>query len=127
MCSKRIKKLKETLNTGEKSYIETVQNNAGLGLNAAKQEYRAALESGEADRIVEAQTALTEATYIVQQAKNYRPTPLQEDKNEVQLQQVEQQTPKVDLKTQSWLDQNPWYGAKKSHVELCCWSTRRVS
>jgi len=108
------KKLKETLSTGEKSYIETVQNNAGLGLNAAKQEYRAALESGEADRIVEAQTALTEATYKVQQAKNYRPTPLQENENEVQLQQVEQQTPKVDLKTQSWLDQNPWYGAKKA-------------
>jgi hypothetical protein len=108
------KKLKETLSTGEKSYIETVQSNADLGLNAAKQEYRAALEAGEADRIVEAQTALTEATYRVQQAKNYRPTPLQENENEVQLQQVEQQTPKVDPKTQSWLDQNPWYGAKKA-------------
>jgi hypothetical protein len=108
------KKLKETLSTGEKSYIQTVQSNADLGLNAAKQEYRAALESGEADRIVEAQTALTEATYKVQQAKNYQPTPLQENENEVQLQQVEQQTPKVDPKTQSWLDQNPWYGAKKA-------------
>jgi len=108
------KKLKETLSTGEKSYIETVQSNADLGLAAAKQEYRAALEAGEADRIVEAQTALTEATYRVQQAKNYRPTPLQENENEVQLQQVEQQTPKVDPKTQSWLDQNPWYGSKKA-------------
>lgn len=108
------KKLKETLTTGEKSYIETVQSNADMALAAAKKEYRDALEAGEADRIADAQVALSEATYKVQQAKNYQPTPLQEDKNEVQLQQVEQQTPKVDPKTQSWLDQNPWYGSKKA-------------
>ena len=108
------KKLKETLSTGEKSYIQTVQSNADLGLAAAKQEYRAALESGEAERIADAQVALSEATYNAQQAKNYKPTPLQDNQNEVQLQQVEQQTPKVDPKTQSWLDQNPWYGSKKA-------------
>jgi hypothetical protein len=108
------KKLKETLSTGEKSYIQTVQNNADLGLAAAKKEYRDALEAGESERIADAQIALSEATYRAQQAKNYRPTSLQDDRNEVQLQQVEQQTPKVDPKTQSWLDQNPWYGAKKA-------------
>ena len=32
----------------------------------------------------------------------------------VETQQVEQQRPKVDPKTQSWLDENPWYGSKKA-------------
>jgi hypothetical protein len=57
---------------------------------------------------------LSEATYAAQQAKQFKPTALQEDQNEVQIQQVEQQRPRVDAKTQSWLDENPWYGTKKA-------------
>jgi len=82
-------------------------------LNMAKREYKEALESGDSDRIVEAQTALSEATYKSQQAKQFKPSALQSEENEVQIPQS-QQTPKVDAKTQSWLDENPWYGSKKA-------------
>ncbi len=107
------KQLKAQYNAGEKTYIETVQNAADTTLAMAKREYKEALESGDSDRIVEAQTALSEATYKVQQTKQFRPSALQNEKSEVQLQQLQQQ-PKVDPKTQSWLDENPWYGAKKA-------------
>jgi hypothetical protein len=108
------KKLKAQYSAGEKTYIETVQNNADLSLNAAKKDYREALDSGDADRIVEAQAALTEASIKAQQAKQFRPSALQEQENEVQIPQRQQNAPQVDPKTQSWLDENPWYGAKKA-------------
>jgi hypothetical protein len=108
------KKLKAQYSAGEKTYIETVQSHTDTQVAMAKREYKEALESGDADRVVEAQTKLSEATYAAQQAKQFKPTALQEDENEVQIQQVEQQRPKVDAKTAAWLDENPWYGTKKA-------------
>jgi hypothetical protein len=107
------KKLKAQYSAGEKTYIETVQSAADTSLAMAKREYKEALESGDSDRIVEAQTALSEATYKAQQAKDFKPSALQEQENEVQIPQLQQQ-PKVDPKTQAWLDENPWYGSKKA-------------
>jgi len=107
------KKLKAQYSEGEKTYIETVQNAADTSLAMAKREYKEALESGEPDRIVEAQTALSEATFKAQQAKQFKPSALQETENEVQIPQSQQQ-PKIDPKTQAWLDENPWYGSKKA-------------
>lgn len=107
------KRLKAQYSAGEKTYIETVQSAADTTLSMAKREYKEALESGDADRIVEAQAALSEATYKAQQAKEFKPTALQETENEVQIPQSQQQ-PKVDAKTQAWLDENPWYGSKKA-------------
>jgi hypothetical protein len=108
------KKLKAQYSAGEKTYIETVQNQTETQVAMAKREYKEALESGDADRVVETQTKLNEAMFASQQAKQFKPTALQEDQNEVQIQQVEQQRSKVDAKTQSWLDENPWYGTKKA-------------
>ena len=107
------KQLKAQYSAGEKTYIETVQNAADTTLAMAKREYKEALESGDSDRIVEAQTTLSEATYKAQQAKQFRPSALQSEENDVQIPQSQQQ-PKVDPKTQSWLDENPWYGSKKA-------------
>jgi hypothetical protein len=108
------KQLKEKYTAGEKTYIETAQNAAENKVALAKRAYKEALDSGEADRVVEAQSALNEAQFEAQQAKNFRPSALQDNENEVQLQQVEQQKPRVEAKTQQWLDANPWYGAKKA-------------
>jgi len=111
--NKENKQLRAQYSAGEKTYIETVQNAADTTLAMAKREYKEALESGDSDRIVESQTALSEATYKAQQTKQFRPSALQEEENDVQIPQVQQQ-PKTDAKTQDWLDQNPWYGSKKA-------------
>ena len=107
------KKLREKYSAGEKTYMETVQSSAQLELQNAQRDYKEALEAGDSSAIVEAQTKLNEASYKVQQAKHFKPSPLQDSESVVQIQQVEKQ-PKVDAKTQSWLDQNPWYGTKKA-------------
>jgi hypothetical protein len=108
------KKLREQYSAGEKTYIETVQSQADLQVQVAQRAYKEALESGDPDRIVEAQTALNDAGYKVHRAKDFKPSALQTEENDVQIQQVEQQRPKIDPKTQSWLEQNPWYGTKKA-------------
>ena len=108
------KKLREQYSAGEKTYIETVQSQADLQVQVAQRAYKEALESGDPDRIVEAQTALNDAGYRVHKAKDFRPSTLQAQENDVQMQEVEQQRPKIDPKTKSWLDQNPWYGTKKA-------------
>ena len=108
------KRLRAQYSAGEKTYIETVQSQADLQVQVAQRAYKEALESGDPDRIVEAQTALNDAGYKVHKAKDFRPSTLQAEENDVQIQQVEQQRPKIDQKTQSWLDQNPWYGTKKA-------------
>jgi hypothetical protein len=108
------KRLREQYSAGEKTYIETVQSQADLQVQVAQRAYKEALESGDPDRIVAAQTELNDAGYKVQKAKDFKPSTLQDSENDVQIQQVEQQRPKIDQKTQSWLDQNPWYGTKKA-------------
>jgi len=108
------KKLRAQYSAGEKTYIETVQSQADLQVQVAQRAYKEALESGDPDRIVAAQTELNDAGYKVHRAKDFKPSTLQAEENDVQMQQVEQQRPKIDPKTQSWLEQNPWYGTKKA-------------
>jgi len=107
------KRLKTTLSEGGKQYATTVQNAAALELEAAKRAYRDAYDSGDADKLVEAQQKLTEASIKQDKAQNFKP-PLQVSENEVDLPKVPEQTqvtPKYDPVTAKWLEKNTWYGS----------------
>ena len=108
------KKLKQAYSTGEKTYIETVQNATELELEVAKRGYKEALETGDSDRIVEAQARLNDAAIKSDKVKNFRPSALQEEENEVQIPQLQERPVTPDAKTQEWTEKNPWFGAKKS-------------
>jgi hypothetical protein len=108
------KKLKQAYSTGEKTYIETVQNATELELEVAKRGYKEALETGDSDRIVEAQARLNDAAIKSDKVKNFRPSALQEEENEVQIPQLQEKPVAPDAKTQEWTEKNPWFGAKKS-------------
>jgi hypothetical protein len=108
------KKLKHAYSTGEREYISTVQGAVELQLEVAKRNYKESLETGDSERIAEAQLKMNEASFRSQQAKNFRPTALQEDENEVQIPQMQQKAVTPDAKTQEWTEKNPWFGAKKS-------------
>lgn len=107
------KRLKTTLSSGEKEYMSTATNAAELAVEIAKRGYREALETGEADRIIDAQQRMTDATLKLNSAKNYRPT-LQNFENEVQIPQAQSSSASTDPKLQNWTTKNPWYGSKKS-------------
>ena len=108
------KKLKQAYSTGEKTYIETVQGAAELELEVAKRSYKEALETGDSDRIVEAQSKLNSAAIKSDKVKDFRPSALQEDENEVQIPQLQEKPVTPDAKTQEWTEKNAWFGPKKS-------------
>ena len=108
------KKLKQAYSTGEKTYIETVQNATELELEVAKRGYKEALETGDSDRIVEAQAKLNSAAIKSDKVKDFRPSTLQEEENEVQIPQLQERPVTPDAKTQEWTEKNAWFGPKKS-------------
>jgi len=106
------KRLKATLSSGEQEYIATVQAAAETEVEVAKRNYREAYDSGDADKLVEAQQALMDASLKLDRTRNFKPT-LQEPETEVQLPQRSQADNKpqpVDPKFADWQRRNSnWF------------------
>jgi hypothetical protein len=107
--SEENKRLRAQYSNGEQQFMATAQHSATLELNAAKQAYKDAYDSGDTDALIEAQEKLNNASFQLNQIKNYRPTPLQEDNFAVQQHQ-EQPVSRPDNRALSWQERNPWFG-----------------
>jgi hypothetical protein len=105
------RRLKQTVNTGTEQYAASVKHIAENALDEAKRQYKAAYESGDSDALVAAQEAMTEAKLRSESAKNFKPTPLQVETDEVQIPYTAPQTPQVDEKTLRWQAKNQWFGS----------------
>ena len=103
------KKLKASLTSGEKTYIDTVKNAAGLELKMARKMYKEAYDSGDSDKIVDAQEKLANANYRVQRANEYRPA-LQETENDVNMESQQAPVARPEPKALSWQERNAWFG-----------------
>ena len=105
------RRLKASLSQGESTLLNSVKQNVDFELNQAKREYRDAYESGDAEKLVDAQEKLNRATFRAEQLSTYRPTPALQDEDE-QLQQYQQpQAPRLDSKTLAWQERNSgWWG-----------------
>jgi hypothetical protein len=119
------KKLKTTLNSGEAAYIETLKGSLEKELSLAKRDYREAYDSGETDKIIDAQQRMNDAQLRLSQANSYvsqYEKPLQEDKNEVYIPQLQQkpqtQAFKPDSKALAWQDKNDWFGTDEEMTSL---------
>lgn len=104
------KKMREMLNSGQKSFIAASQQSAELQLEMAKKAYREAYDSGDTDKIIDAQQAIAQATLEVDKIKNYQPTPLQEESFVVQREEQRVQQPRIDNKLAAWQERNTWFG-----------------
>ena len=105
----RTRQLEATLVQGEQSLIGSYAQTAEYEIAAAKREYKEAYESGDADRMTDAQEKLNVASYKLQQIRNYRPT-LQPTESQVEIPQQQVQQPRLDTKTVAWQERNTWYG-----------------
>ena len=122
------RRLKSTLSEGEKQYVSTMQSAAETEVEMAKRAYRDAYDSGDPDRIVEAQQKLTEASLKQDRAKNFKPS-LQIEEDDVQTYQQATQTqesPKIDPLTSKWLDRNSWYGPDEEMTALALGTHARL-
>jgi hypothetical protein len=104
------RRLKNTLMQGEQSLLGSYKQTAEFEAAAAKREFKEAYESGDAERLADAQEKLAAVNYRMQQINNYRPT-LQQESNEVEIPQQQVQTPQLDPKTIAWQERNTWYGS----------------
>lgn len=115
------KRLKSNLSSGEKSYIEVSKQAAEHEMSLAKREYREAYDTGDTERLIEAQQRMNEAQYKLTQSQNYRPqyeSTLQNSENEVYIQPTRPQVPKPDRRALAWQDKNSWFGSDEEMTSL---------
>ena len=113
------KKLKERLNTGELAHVDTIKQSAQQELEAAKQAFKLAYESGDADKLLEAQERMTNAKLKADKAENYQAKyekALQEPVAEVQIPQPQVQAP--DKAALKWQSENQWFGQDEEMTSL---------
>ena len=119
--------LKSRLTSGEQSLVSSVKENVTRQLDDAKRAYKDAYDSGDSDRMVEAQEKLTDAKIKAQEIERYRPEfseeALQNSESDVK---IPQQPQRLDSKTQSWLDKNSWYGVDEDMSFLAMGVHRRL-
>ena len=124
------KKLKTRLTEGEKVYVSNAKEGAEKQLELARREFKEAYDSGDSDKLMEAQEKLTQAQFKIQQIETYQPQydekALQTSENEVKIPEQSQQPQRLDSKTQAWLDKNSWYGVDDDMSFLAMGIHRRL-
>ena len=103
-------RLKHLYSQAESTAIESAKSSTALELESARRAYKEAYESGDSDKLLEAQEKLTEAKLRHERAAQFKPTPLPQPQNEVQQSQPVAQAPQVDQKTLNWQAKNQWFG-----------------
>lgn len=125
----KTKTLQSRLTEGEKVYVSNAKEGADRQLDLARLAFKEAYDSGDSDRLMEAQEKLTQAQFKIQQIESYRP---QYDENALQTAQNELKIPeqsqpqRLDPKTQAWLDKNGWYGVDDDMSFLAMGIHRRL-
>ena len=115
--------LKNTLSSGEQDYLKTLQEKFTSDLTVAKRDYREAYDSGDTEKIIEAQAAMNEAQYKVSSAQNIKPQydfSGQEETNSVQrnLEALRPQAAGPDTKASAWQTNNTWFGKDEQMTSL---------
>ena len=119
--------LKSKLTSGEQNLVSSVKENVTRQLDDAKRAYKDAYDSGDSDRMVEAQEKLTDAKIKAQEIERYKPEFSEEAlQNQESQVQIPQQPQRLDSKTQSWLDKNSWYGVDEDMSFLAMGVHRRL-
>lgn len=115
------KRLKSTLTNGERSYLEVSKQSAEHEMDIAKREYREAYDSGDSDKIIDAQQRMNSAQYKLTQVQNYQPqyeNALQQYQNNVNIQPEQPQAVRPDRKALNWQDKNDWFGRDEEMTSL---------
>jgi hypothetical protein len=103
------KKLKGTVSKNQEAMLESAKKMAAEEHEKAKEQYKKAYESGEANAVVDAQEALTTAKMKVERVNNLKLPALQEDSYDVQT-QTTAPAQSVDDRAVTWQQANKWFG-----------------
>jgi hypothetical protein len=115
------KKLKSTLSSGEEEYVKAVSSSLEHQLAIAKRDYREAYDSGDTDKIIEAQSKMNDTQMRLSQMQQYKPqykNTLQEPEKDVYIQENRPQVPKPDSRALNWQEKNDWFGKDEEMTSL---------
>lgn len=104
-------KLKGSVNKSQETMLNQAKAAVTSEVELAKRAYREAYESGDTDQILAAQDELTSAKIRMDKVTNFKPAPLQEEQNEVQIPQRTQEQPARDERAADWAAENTWFGS----------------
>lgn len=107
------KQLKQRLGAGERVLANEFTKSATNDVSTAREKLKQAYETGDAEKITEAQEALTDAKLHMREVERFKPS-LHEENNQVQhTQQVQQPVAPSDPKAETWRERNQWFGTNK--------------
>ena len=106
------KTLRGFVDQGTKQVVASNLTAAEAEMAQARRQYKEAQEAFDTDAIIAAQEALTDAKFKLEAIKNFKPTPLQTQENNVQTQQPAPQRVQPDEKSLRWQAKNQWFGAE---------------
>jgi hypothetical protein len=112
------KRLKSNLNNSEKNVLISVQKAVAMEMDAAKKAYREAYDSGDTDKVMDAQERLTQATLKAEKVKNFKPPALQEEETPVQMETRQEPQYRPDPSAQAWQRENAWFGEDEEMTSL---------
>jgi len=107
------KRLKGSVNQGQSALLEQAKRVIQSEVEDAKRLYKEAYESGDSEKLLEAQEALTNAKIRADKVNNFKPTPLQVDETPVQIEPQPTKAAPVDEKLLAWQERNQWFGTNK--------------
>tara|TARA_R100001377_G_C3194011_1_gene111767 strand:+ start:833 stop:1762 length:930 start_codon:yes stop_codon:yes gene_type:complete len=99
-------KLSDIVNRSEEALIKSVSTRADTEIKAAKQAYKKAYDEGDSEALVLAQESLTKAQTDKTYLQNYQPQPQKVEA----AKSFDQQPQTADPRTQTWIDNNQWFG-----------------
>jgi len=108
-------KLKGSVDQSHNTLIESAKKQVAGEMALAQRQYREAYESGEPDKVLEAQTALNTAQIRLEKVNGLKPKQIQAlQPQETPVEQAPtapQPQVQRDEKANSWRDDNPWFGS----------------
>ena len=102
-------KLRKTLEEGEGVLVEQAKSRVEAELERAKSAYKEAYETGDPDKLIDAQEKLNSLQNEKFRVESYKPKPQQVQEEPVQLQR-KPKVPEPDAKTKAWASENEWFG-----------------
>jgi uncharacterized protein (UPF0335 family) len=111
-------RLKSTLNNSQKNVLDAAKRTVQFEMAEAEREYQDAYESGDSAKILEAQKKLNQAAIKADKVANFKHSPLQEEKFEVQNQPEAAPRVRQDPSAAAWQKENTWFGEDKEMTSL---------
>ena len=102
-------KLRKTLEEGEGVLVQQAKGRVEAELERAKSAYKEAYETGDPDKLIDAQEKLNSLQNEKFRVESYKPKPQQTQEEPVQLQK-KPKVPEPDAKTKAWAANNEWFG-----------------